>query len=38
MLEESSQDDLAAVENCAAVFQKINDELSKVIVGQKDAI
>jgi MoxR-like ATPase len=38
MSEESNQDDLAAVEECAAVFQKINDELSKVIVGQKDAI
>ena len=38
MTDEISQDDVAAVEQCAAAFQKINDELSKVVVGQKEVI
>ena len=38
MSDEPGHDDIAAVENCAATFQKINDELAKVIVGQKEAI
>ena len=38
MSDDVSRDDLAAVEECAAAFQKINDELSKVIVGQSEVI
>lgn len=38
MSEEPTRDDLAAVENCAAAFGKISDEISKVIVGQSDVI
>jgi len=37
-MSEPSQDDLKAVENCADAFKKINEELSKVIVGQQDVI
>ena len=37
-MSEPTQDDLKAVENCANAFQKINEELSKVIVGQQDVI
>lgn len=37
-MSEPTQDDLKAVENCADAFKKINDELSKVIVGQQDVI
>ncbi|MFP6765521.1 MAG: MoxR family ATPase [Planctomycetaceae bacterium] len=38
MSDEPTQDDLKAVEDCAAAFQKINGELSKVIVGQQEVI
>ena len=31
-------DDLAAVENCSKAYQRICDELGKVIVGQKEVI
>jgi MoxR-like ATPase len=37
-MSEPTQDDLKAVENCAEAFKKINEELSKVIVGQQDVI
>ena len=37
-MSEPTQDDLKAVENCADAFKKINEELSKVIVGQQDVI
>ncbi|MGY8767161.1 MAG: AAA family ATPase [Pirellulales bacterium] len=33
-----SQDDVAAVQNCEIAYGKIRDELSKVIVGQDQAI
>jgi len=35
---EPSRDDLAAVESCSQAFRRINDELAKVIVGQKDVV
>ena len=35
---EMTPDDLAAVEKCKAGYQRIRDELSKVIVGQDDVI
>jgi len=38
MSDEPTQDDLKAVENCATAFSKINEELSKVIVGQQEVI
>ena len=38
MSSEPARDDLKAVEDCAATFKKINDELSKVIVGQQEVI
>ena len=38
MTDEISRDDVVAVEQCAAAFQKINDELAKVVVGQKEVI
>jgi MoxR-like ATPase len=38
MSDEPTQNDLKAVENCAAAFKTINDELSKVIVGQQEVI
>lgn len=37
-MSEPTRDDLAAVEKCSAAFAKINEELSKVIVGQKDVV
>lgn len=37
-MSEPTRDDLAAVEKCSAAFLKINEELSKVIVGQKDVV
>ena len=37
-MSEPTQDDLKAVENCADAFKRINEELSKVIVGQQDVI
>jgi MoxR-like ATPase len=37
-MSEPSKDDIAAVENCAAAFKRIQKELSKVIVGQTDVI
>ena len=33
-----SQDDLAAVQKCEQAYNKIRDELSKVIVGQNEVI
>jgi len=38
MSDEPTQDDLKAVENCATAFGRINEELSKVIVGQQEVI
>ncbi len=35
---EMTPDDLSAVEQCKAAYQRIRDELSKVIVGQDDVI
>jgi len=35
---EPTRDDQAAVEKCSAAFSKIDDELSKVIVGQKEVV
>ena len=35
---EPTRDDLEAVEKCSAAFSRINEELSKVIVGQKEVV
>jgi MoxR-like ATPase len=38
MSEQVPQDDIAAVQNCERAYNRIRDELSKVIVGQNDVI
>ena len=36
--EQPTRDDLAAVQKCEQAYNRIRDELSKVIVGQNDVI
>src|SRR6476660_10597821 len=38
MTDQASRDDLAAVQRCEQAYNRIRDELSKVIVGQSDVI
>ena len=38
MTDQPSQSDVAAVQQCEQAFNKLRDELSKVIVGQNDVI
>lgn len=36
--DEIAQDDVAAVAHCAAAYQRVREELAKVVVGQRDVI